>query len=172
MGPHVGNRRAGEKSWLADNLDDAGRRGDERLHERKEVVLHLLALAVEQLAETLLLETLQSGDVGAEDELVDGLDEILVELLALLLLLGPVMGVGLSIHAVDLLVVLNQGINCVGIQLVGDLVAQDHVDMYDIGLNVNHLEVVAHVLAGIRRHLGLCQGWEHNRGKVPDGVGR
>lgn len=170
--PHVVGRRAGEESGLADNLDNTRRRGHERLHQGKEVVLDLLALVVEQLAETFLLETFQSGDVCAEDKLVDGLDKVLVELLALLLLLRPVVGVGLGIRTVDLLVVLNQGINCVCVQLICDLVAQDHVNVYDVGLNVNHLEVVAHKLAGIRGHLGLGHCGEHDGGQVPDGVWR
>jgi hypothetical protein len=79
--------------------------------------------------------------VGAENKLVDVLDKILVELLALLLLIDPVVCVGLGINTVDLLVVLNKSIDGIFCELVGDLISQNHVDVNDISLNVNELIV-------------------------------
>ena len=59
-------------------------------------------------------------------KLVAGLDKVLLQVLALLLLLGLVVGVGLGVDVVDVLVVLDQ--RRVGRQLVNDPVPQDHVN--------------------------------------------
>jgi hypothetical protein len=64
---------------LSDDFDDARRRRrQQRLHESTNAVLNLLALAAEKFASTLLLKTLEGRDVGAEDELVDVLNKVLV----------------------------------------------------------------------------------------------
>lgn len=158
--PHVCDGRAGQQRRLSNDLDNPWRGRQKRLHEVHEVRLDLFALSIEELASTLLLETLESRDMCAEDELVDGLHKVLVQLLALLLLLGPVVGVGLCVDAVDLLVVLDKGVNSLDGELVGDLVAQDHVDVDDVGLDVDEL-VAEEVLHGVLGHLGLGQLGKH-----------
>lgn len=163
MRPHCVGRRAGKQRRLANNIDDTGRRRQERLHEVEDVCLDLLALAAKQLANAVLLETFQSRDMGAVDELVDGLDKVFVELLALLLLLGPLVGVGLGVNAVNLLVVLDEGIDGVGGELKGNLIAQDHVDVDDVSLDVDEL-VVEEVLHGVLGHIGLGNLGQHERG--------
>jgi len=80
--------------------------------------------------------------MSAEDELINGLDEVVVKLLCLLLLLWPVRDTSLSIWAVHILVVLDQGLDRLWCELVGDFVAQDHIDVNDIGLEMNHLVVI------------------------------
>jgi len=113
--------------------------------------------------------------VGAENKLVDVLDEIIVKLLALLFLVGPVVCAGLGIDTVDLLVVLNQSINGVFRELVGNLVSQNHVDMNNISLNVDQLIVHDSLNQGVGSiplKVGLgCLG-QHKRGQCPDGIWR
>lgn len=108
--------------------------------------------------------------MGAVDKLVDGLDKVLVELFALLLLFRPVVGAGLCISAVDLVMVLDQGINGIGCEFVGDFVAQDHVDVNNVGLDVNEL-VAEELLEGLLGHFGFGKFRQHEGGKSPDGVG-
>jgi hypothetical protein len=163
--------RTGEQWLLTDNLDDARRRRQERLHEGQNVGLDLIGLATQELTGTLLLEAFESGDVGAEDELVDCLDEVLVKLLALLLFLRPVMGVCLGVDAVNLFVVLNQSVDSVGGELVGNLIAQDHVNVDDVGFEMD--ELVAEVL--LMRLCGhICLGalGQHDGSESPDGIWR
>lgn len=169
-GPHVVDGRAGQQSRLADHFDDAGRRGDERLEEVQEAGLDIVALAGEQLARTLFLEALERRDVGAKDELVDGLDVVFVELLGLGILAGPFRRVCLGIDAVNLLVVLDERLDGVGGELVSYLVAVDHVDVDNVGLNVDEL-VAEEVLVGVLGHVGGGQLGQHERGEGPDGVG-
>ena len=76
-----------------------------------------------------------------EDKLVNGLDKVIVQLLTLLLLLGPVVRIGLSVDAVDVLMVLDQRLDSIGRQLVSNLVLQDHVNMDDVSLQVDELVV-------------------------------
>ena len=135
--PHVVvDGRAGQQSRLADDFDHARGRGDKWLPEVQEVDLDLVALAGEQLTSALFLKSLKRRDVGAEDKLVDGLDVILVKLLGLVILVGPVGGAGLCVDHVDLLVVLNESGDGIRGKLVGDFVAQDHVDVDNVSLDV------------------------------------
>jgi hypothetical protein len=154
--------RLGQQFRLLDSFDEA-RRGwrQQWLHESSDVVLDLFALSTEKFASTPLLKTLKGRDVGAEDELVDVLYKIFVKLLALLLLIRPVVSVGLGIDTVNLLVVLSKSFDSVFGELVGDLVAQNHVDMNNIRLDVNKLIVsgLHERIAGISLGVGLgCLG--------------
>ena len=79
--------------------------------------------------------------MSSVDKLVDGLHKVLVELLALLLLLGPVVRVGFGVDAEDVLVVLDEGLDGFDGELECDLVAEDHVDVYDVGFDVEELVV-------------------------------
>lgn len=167
--PDVVHGRAGQQGRLANDLDDARRRGNKRLHEVGEVVPDLLAPAAEELAGAVLLEALEGLNRRAVDVLVDGLNVIVVQLLALLLLAGPVGGVCLGVDAVNLLVELDQGVNGVGGELVGDLVSQDHVDVDNVGLDVDEL-VGKEVLRVVSGHVGLGELGEHDGGEGPDGV--
>ncbi len=115
-------RGAGQQGRLTDYVDDPRWGWQQRLDQAHDAVLDLLALPAEQFAGSLLLEAFEGGHVGAEDELVDGLNEVLVKLLALRLLLGPVVRVRLRVDAVDILVVLDQGLDGVRRELVGNLV--------------------------------------------------
>jgi hypothetical protein len=161
--------RAGEEWLLTNDLNDAGRRWQKRLHESQDIGLDLISLSTQQLTGAFLLKTFESGHMSAEDELVDGLDEILVKLLALLLLLRPVVGVCLGVNAVNLLVVLDQSIDGVGSELVSDFVAQHHVDVDDVCLEVN--ELIAEVLlVRFSWHVSLGALWEHDGGECPDGI--
>ena len=105
------------------------------------------------------------------DKLVDGLDKIFMQLLALLLLLGPVVGVGLDVNAMDLLVILDKGVNGVCGQLESDLVAQNHVDVDNVSLEVDKL-MAEESLVVVRGHLCFGQLGEHERGQGPDSIGR
>lgn len=158
--PHVGERRAGQQRRLSNDFDNTRRGRQKRLHQVHEARLDLLALSVEQLASTLLLEAFQGRDMCAENKLVDGLHKIFMQLLALLLLLRPVVGVRLGINAVDVLVVLDEGVNGFDGELVRNLVAQDHVDVNDVGLDVNEL-MAEEILCRVFWHLGLGQLGEH-----------
>ena len=168
LGPHatVGARK---KNGLANDVGDTRRRGQQGLVDGQQVRLNLLTLSVEKLSSTFLLETLKGGNICAEDKFVDGLDEILVKLLALLLLLGPVVCVCLGVDTVNLLVVLDESINGVGSQLVSNLVAQNHVNMDDVSFNVNQL-MVEGVLHGVLGHVSLGDLGEHDGGQSPDGI--
>lgn len=109
-----------------------------------------------------------------EDKLVDGLDEVLVKLLALCFLLGPVVGVGLCIDTVDVLVVLNQGLDGVRRQLVSNLVSQYHVDVHNVGLEVDELVVEdgLNQRVGVFPELRLGGLGQHQRSQGPDGIWR
>jgi hypothetical protein len=161
--------RAWEEWLLTNDLNDTRRWWQKRLHESQDIGLDLVGFSAQQLTGAFLLKTFESGHMGAEDELVDGLDEILVKLLALLLLLRPVVGVCLGVNAVNLLVVLDQSIDGVGSELVSDFVAQHHVDVDNVSLKVN--ELIAEVLlVGFSWHVGLGALWEHDGGECPDGI--
>jgi len=75
------------------------------------------------------------------DEFVDCLNELRVYLLDLQLLLRPVVCVRCDIHAVNILVVLDQGFYRVGRQLKRNLIPQNQVDMYNICLYMDELVV-------------------------------
>ena len=110
--------------------------------------------------------------MGAEDKLVDGLNKILVKLLALLILLGPVVRAGLGVGTVDILVVLDERLDRVGGELEGDLVPQDHIDVDDVSLQVDEL-IVGDGLnqrVGILLELVFGSLGKHERGQDPDGV--
>ncbi len=169
-GPEVVHGRAGQQGRRrAEVLDDARRRRNKRLHEVHEIVPDLVALAAKKLAGAILFETLEGCDVGAENELVDGLHKVVVQLLALLFLSRPVGRVRLGVDAVNLLVVLNKGVDGVDGELVGDLVAVDHVDVDNVGLNVDEL-VAEHVLGVVGGHVGLGELGQHDGSERPDGI--
>lgn len=107
----------------------------------------------------------------AKDKLVDGLDKVFVKLLGLLFLAGPVRRVCLGIDAVNLLVVVDESLDCVSGELVSDLVAQDHVDMDNVCFEVDEL-VAKEVLVGIRGHICFRQLGQHQGGEGPDGIWR
>lgn len=108
----------------------------------------------------------------AEDKLVDGLNEILMKLLALLFLLGPVVRAGLSVRAMDILVVLDERLDRVGGELEGDLVPQNHIDVDDVSLKVDELVVGDGLNQGVGILLELVFGslGKHERSQDPDGV--
>lgn len=107
----------------------------------------------------------------AEHELVDSLDEFLVQLLALLLLLGPVMSVGLCVDAVDLLMVVDKSVDGVGGELVSHLVPKDHVDVHNVSFDVDQLMAEV-LLVEILGHVGFRAFGQHDGRKSPDGVRR
>ena len=109
--------------------------------------------------------------MSAEDKLIDSLDKVFVEFLALLFFLRPFVSVCLGIGAVDLLVIFNQRVDCVGGELVCDLIAQNHVNVDNVSVDVNEL-MAEESLGGIRRHICLGELGEHQRGEGPDSVGR
>ena len=112
--------------------------------------------------------------MSPEDELVDCLDKVFVQFLALLILLRPVVCVRLGVNAVDVFMVLDKGFDCVGCKLVGDLISKYHVNMNDVSLQVYQL-VVENSLdqrVGIFPKLGFRSLWEHKRGQCPDGIWR
>jgi hypothetical protein len=79
--------------------------------------------------------------VGAKNKFIDALDKVFVKLLTLLLLVCPVVWVGLGIDTVNHLVVLNERIDGILCELVGDLISQNHVDMNNVSLNMDELIV-------------------------------
>jgi hypothetical protein len=159
---------------LSNNIDNARRRRQKGLHEVGDGCLDLFALTTQQFTSALLLEPLKGRDVSAEDKLVDGLDKVLMKLLALLLLLGPVIGRGLCVNAEDVLVIVNQSVDGVGGELVSNLVAQDHVDVDDVSLNMNQLVVHDGLDEGVvvvSLEVGLGGLGKHDGGQGPDGIG-
>jgi hypothetical protein len=156
---------------LSDNIHNARRRWEQWLHQGEEIRLDLVAFAIQELTSAVLLEAFKGRDMSAEDELVDSLYKVVMELFALLFFLGPVVGVCLGIDAMNLLVVFNQRVDGVGGELVGDLVAQDHVNVDNVSLNMNEL-IAEESLGRIRRHICLGELREHQGGESPDSVGR
>lgn len=69
----------------------------------------------------------------------------------------------------NLLVELDEGVDGVSGELVGNLIAKDHVDVDNIGLYVNEL-VAEEVLGVVGGHVGFGKLGEHDRGQSPDGV--
>lgn len=108
--------------------------------------------------------------MGAINEAVDGLDKVFVKLVALLFLVRPVMGSGLGVLAMYLLVVQDEGLDGVRRQLVGHLVAQDHVDVNDVGLDMEEL-VTEHAVIWVLGHVGVGHLGEHEGGEGPYGAG-
>lgn len=163
---------AGQKGRLAEDLDRLGRWWCQSLEEGQDVGLDLIALAAKQLAGTVFLKTLEGSDMCAVHVLVDGLNKVVVHLLGLLLLLGPVKRVGLVVDGVDVLVVLDKGLDGVRGQLKGDLVAQDHVDVDNVGLDGDELVVEKGLneRVGILAQLGFGGLGDHERCQCPDGV--
>lgn len=162
-------RRAGEERLWANDLNNAGRWRQKRLHESQDIGLDLISLPAQQLTGAFFLKAFESGHMSAEDELVDRLNEILVKLLALLFLLRPVVGIRFGVNAVDLLVVLDQSIDGVGSELVSDFVAQHHVDVNNVSFKVD--ELIAEVLfVRFSWHVGFGALREHDGGECPDGV--
>jgi len=79
--------------------------------------------------------------VGAEDKLVDCLDELFVELLDLYLFLRPVVRIGGNVHAVNVLVVFYEGLDGIWGELEGDLISQDHIHVNNVSLDMDELIV-------------------------------
>lgn len=77
----------------------------------------------------------------AINELVDGLDKVLVQFLALLVLLRPVVCGGLGVDTVYLLVILYERLNRVRRELVPNFVPQDHIHVDNISLHMKELVV-------------------------------
>lgn len=169
-GPEVVHGRAGQQGRRRAKVLDNARRGrNKRPHEVHEIVPDVFALAAKKLTGAILFETLEGCDVGAENELVDSLHKIVVQLLALLFLSRPLGRVCLGIDAVNLLVVLDKGVDGVSGELVGDLVAVDHVDVNNVSLNVD--EVVAEeVLGVVCGHVGFGELGQHDGSESPDGI--
>lgn len=106
-----GTWRAGEERRRADHVDNPGWRRQEREEQAHDGSLDFLTSAFEELAGTLFLHTLEGSCARAEHIAVDSLHEPVLELLDLLLLLGPLPGAGRHVDRVDVLVVLDQRIN-------------------------------------------------------------
>jgi hypothetical protein len=139
-------------------------------HEREDFILHFFALAIEKFASSTLFESFKSRDVGVEDKLVNGLNKLLMKLLAPLL---PIAGVG-HVNAVDLPVVLDEDVDGIFGEPVGDLVAQNHIDTHDVSLNVNDLVIhdgLDEGVVGVTLKVGLGTLGEHDRSEGPDGIG-
>ena len=111
------------------------------MEQAQDVVLDLLALTAQQLSQPILFQPFQSGDVRSEDKLVDSLDELFVELLDLHLLLRPVVRISGDIHAVNVLVVLYEGLYGVWREFEGDLIAQYHIHVNNVSLDMDKLVV-------------------------------
>lgn len=109
-----------------------------------------------------------------KNEPVDCLDKILVQLLGLLILFRPVIGCGLGVNTVDLLVILDESTDRIWGELVGDLVAQNHIHMYNISLDVQKLKVANGLeqWIRIRLQLGFWELGQHDGGQGPDGIWR
>lgn len=101
--------------------------------------LDLLTPALQQLATAFFFQALQSPYLGLEDKFVNGLDEIFVQLRALLLLSRPLISVRLGIGAMDIVVISDQSINGIPCELKGDFVAMNHVYMDNVGFHVEDL---------------------------------
>lgn len=99
MRPQVARRAAGEQWRLAHDVDNSGRGRQEELHEAEEGGLDVLNPAAEQLACALFLEALEGGHVGAKDVFIDGLDEVVMKLGAVLVFFQPVVRARLCVDA-------------------------------------------------------------------------
>ena len=111
--------------------------------------------------------------IGAVDEPVGGMVEFLLKFLELLPFFWPVPCVGRCVGTVDIPVEVNQGLDCLGGQLEGDFILGDHIDMYHIGLDVDHLIVEGlHQRVLILAKLSIWGFGEHHGAQGPDSVGR
>lgn len=79
--------------------------------------------------------------VGAVDEFVGSLVELVLQFLQLLRLLWPVPSVGGSVDAVDIAMEIDQRFDRLGGQLEGNFVLGDHIDMHNVGFDMDHLIV-------------------------------
>ncbi|RSL70164.1 hypothetical protein CEP51_012237 [Fusarium floridanum] len=104
-------------------------------HERQDCTLHFFPLAIKKFAPSTRFESFQSRHFGVEDQFVNGLNKLLMKLLAPL---PPIAGVG-HVNAVEILVMLDEGADGIFGELVGDLVAQNHTDTHDVSLNLKSL---------------------------------
>lgn len=103
------------------------------------MLLDLRTPALQQLAIAFFFQALQSPYLGLEDKLVNGLDEIFVQLRALLLLSRPLVSARLGIGAMDIVVISDQSIDGIPSELKGDFVAMNHVYMDNVGFHVEDL---------------------------------
>lgn len=169
--PVTWHRCIWEDGRRVDDIDDPWWWRKERKEEIHDRVLHILRAAVKQLTRAIFLKTFERTRSSAEDEPVGRLDELLVHLLDLCLLFRPAPGACRRIDGVDVLVVVDQSLDRFRCQLEGDLVLRDHVDVDDIGLDVDQLKVED---AFYQRVVVLAQFrfWcsrEHERAEGPDG---
>lgn len=79
--------------------------------------------------------------MGSVDKLIDGLDELFMELLDLCLLLRPVVRIGSDVDTVDVLVVLYERLDGVRREFESDLVAQHHIHVNNVSLDMDQLIV-------------------------------
>jgi hypothetical protein len=79
--------------------------------------------------------------VSSEDKLVDGLDELFVELLDLYLFLRPVVRIGGDVHAVDVLVVLYEGLYGIRGEFESNLISQYHIHVNNVSLDMDELVI-------------------------------
>lgn len=130
-----------QKRCRTHDVNDPRRWRKQRDKEAHDRGLCFFASAAKKLTRAILLEPFKRKRIRTIDELVCSLDEFLLQLLQLGFLSGPVPGVGGSVDGVYILVVLNQSLYCLGRQLEGNFVPGDHVDMYDVCLEMDHLIV-------------------------------
>lgn len=64
----------------------------------------------------------------------------------------------------------DEGVDGVGGELEGDLVAQHHVDVDDVSLCVDDV-VAKEVVEGVLGHVGVGELGQHERSQVSDGAG-
>ena len=135
--------------------------------------LDVLATSLEQFAGALLLHTFECTCAGAKYVAVDSLHELFLELLQLHLLLGPVPGAGGHVDRVDVLVVLGKRLDGLGGELECNLMLRHHVDVHDVGLDVDDLVVEDGLdeRVGVLAQFRIGSFGDHDGAQGPDGVG-
>lgn len=170
--PLLCSRGTGQQRSRPDHVHDLRGRREKRDEEAQDGGAHFVAPSTQQLTGAVLLHPLESECAGPVDKLVGGLNKLLLQLLQLLLLLGPGPSVGIGVDREDFLMILDQRIDGVCRQLEGDLILGNHVYMNNISLDVNELEVEQRLHERIRvlSQLGFRGFRHHQRAQRPDGV--
>ena len=103
------------------DVDDPWRWWSQVPEQTGDRALDVSRSAVQELACTVLLKTFQGADASAEDEPVDCLLELVLQFLELCFLLRPSVDVGGDVLGKDVLVILEERLDCLTCQLESDL---------------------------------------------------